>query len=150
MCASPPPTLRAIANDDVVVTGRVADVRPYLHFAGVVIAPLQIARGVQNKVLEAMAMAKPVVATREATRGLGVQSGVHLWIANAPQRFADAILSAIQGSEREVIISAARDYVNKNHNWETVLSKLDADLERVSRDQLLGSNKQKFLCVAEK
>jgi sugar transferase (PEP-CTERM/EpsH1 system associated) len=148
--ASPPPALRAVASDSVVVTGRVADVRPYLHFAGVVIAPLRIARGVQNKVLEAMAMAKPVVATREATRGLGVRSDVHLWIANAPGRFADAVLSALQGSESLAIMQAGREYVSKNHNWERVLSKLDADLERVRHGQLSDSNEQNLLCLATK
>ena len=60
--SGPPPALRAAAGPKIIVTGTVADVRPYLQFARAVIAPLHIARGVQNKVLEAMAMAKAVVA----------------------------------------------------------------------------------------
>ena len=123
--ASPPPALRAAAGPDVVMTGRVVDVRPYLQFAGAVIAPLRIARGVQNKVLEAMAMAKPVVATREATRALGVRSGTHLWVANDPQHFADAVLSALKGDDRERIAQAGRDYVVQNHSWPAVLAGLE-------------------------
>ena len=132
---SPSRALRAAAGRDIVVTGWVADVRPYLQFAGAVVAPLRIARGVQNKVLEAMAMAKPVVATREATRALEVRSGTHLWVANDPRQFADAVLSALKGNERERIARAGRDYVVQNHSWEAVLAGLDTELEAVRRAQ---------------
>jgi len=66
-------------------------VRPYLQFARAVIAPLHIARGVQNKVLEAMAMAKPVVATRDATRSLAAKPGEHFWVEKDSARFAEAV-----------------------------------------------------------
>lgn len=131
--ASPPLELRAAAGAHIAVTGRVADVRPYLNFASAVIAPLRIARGVQNKVLEAMAMAKPVVATQEATRGLtGVKSGVHLWVANEPRPFSEAVISALKGDERETVAQAAQDHVLKNHDWASLLRRLDEDLEKVN------------------
>ena len=133
--ASPSPALRAASGPGIVVTGRVPDVRPYLQFAGAVMAPLRIARGVQNKVLEAMAMAKPVVATREATRALGVRSGIHLWVANDPQHFADAVLSALKGMTGKRSPSAGRDYVVQNHSWQAVLAKLDTELESVRQAQ---------------
>jgi sugar transferase (PEP-CTERM/EpsH1 system associated) len=145
--SSPPAALQALAAADIVVTGRVPDVRPYLRFASTVIAPLRIARGVQNKVLEAMAMEKPVVATLEATRGLAVQSGVHLWVANEPNEFVDAVVSALKGRDRETISQAARSYVIKNHNWETVLSKFDADLELVGYRQP-SVREEGMLCAA--
>ncbi|HEY2008373.1 MAG TPA: TIGR03087 family PEP-CTERM/XrtA system glycosyltransferase [Rhizomicrobium sp.] len=128
--ASPSPALRAAAGPAVTVTGRVADVRPYLQFAGAVVAPLRIARGVQNKVLEAMAMARPVIATREATRALGVRSGTHLLVANDPQHFADAVVSALKGGHED-IAQAGRAYVTQNHSWQTVLAGLDRELEKV-------------------
>src|SRR6185295_18844853 len=78
--SGPPAELRQAAGSGIVVTGAVPDVRPYIQFAQAIIAPLHIARGVQNKVLEAMAMAKPVVATHDATRSLGVKAGYHLWV----------------------------------------------------------------------
>jgi polysaccharide biosynthesis protein PslH len=144
--ASPSPALRAVAGPDIVVTGRVADVRPYLQFAGAVIAPLRIARGVQNKVLEAMAMARPVVATREATRALGVRSGIHLWVANDPQHFADAILSALRGNDRDKIAQCGRDYVAQNHSWQVVLETLDMELEKLRQAQgRLASREQNSL-----
>lgn len=128
---SPSPALQAAACTGVVVTGRVADTRPYLQFATAVIAPLRIARGVQNKVLEAMAMGKPVVATWEATRSLGVSSGVHLWSANDPQHFAEAIVSALISPERQRIAQAGRDYVTQNHRWPALLANFDAELDKV-------------------
>ena len=146
--ASPAPALCALANADVVVTGRVADVRPYLHSASSIIAPLRITRGVQNKVLEAMAMAKPVVATREATRGLGAHAGANLWIANEPGEFVDAVISALRGADREAIAQAARAYVIKYHNWDIVLSKFDADLEDVGRRQANRQEEERLFCVA--
>jgi sugar transferase (PEP-CTERM/EpsH1 system associated) len=77
--ANPASQVRALARDKgVLVTGRVADIRPYLAHAAVVVAPLRIARGIQNKVLEALAMARPVVATANAVQGIpgATQAGV--------------------------------------------------------------------------
>ena len=96
--SGPPAALREVAGPGIDVTGAVADVRPYLQFARAVIAPLHIARGIQNKVLEAMAMAKPVVATHDATRSLGVKAGHHLWVENEPRRFANAVVEALTGT----------------------------------------------------
>jgi len=127
--SGPPPALRAIAGHRIAVTGTVADVRPYLQFAGAVIAPLQIARGVQNKVLEAMAMAKPVVATREATRSLGVKPGHHLWVENEPRRFAKAVIEALQGPSAEPVARNSRQYVEDHHDWPAVLKEVDRYLE---------------------
>jgi sugar transferase (PEP-CTERM/EpsH1 system associated) len=147
--SSPPQMLRAAAGPSIVVTGAVPDVRPYLRFADAVIAPLRMARGVQNKVLEAMAMTKPVVATWEATRALGVNSGTHLWIANDPQHFANAVLSALKGSDRDKVSQAGRDYVIQNHNWKPILAKLDAELDRVRQAKVPDSLQQTCLCPAE-
>jgi sugar transferase (PEP-CTERM/EpsH1 system associated) len=130
--AGPPPALRAAAGPGVVVTGTVPDVRPYLQFAQAVIAPLHIARGIQNKVLEAMAMAKPVVATYEATRALAAQPGRHLWVENDPDRFAQAVIEALKGSQRETIAANARKYVEDNHQWPRLLEDVDQYLEALS------------------
>jgi sugar transferase (PEP-CTERM/EpsH1 system associated) len=125
----PPAALKAMAGSKISVTGQVADVRPYLQFAHAVIAPLHIARGVQNKVLEAMAMAKPVVATRDATRSLGVEAGTHLWVENEPERFARAVAEALQGPERDRIARNARKYVEDHHSWPVLLQEVDRHLE---------------------
>jgi len=146
---SPPPMLRAAAGPGIIVTGSVPDIRPYLRFAGAVIAPLRMARGVQNKVLEAMAMTKPVVATWEATRALKVRAGTHLWIANDALDFADAALSALQGKGRNTIAQAGHDYVIQNHDWKPILATMDAELDRVRHANESALLPQTFLCPAE-
>jgi len=133
-------------DPSIEVTGTVPDVNPFLWRASVSVAPLQVARGVQNKVLEAMAMKKSIVATRQATLALAVRSGVHLWIENDPQRFADAIVAAIRSPERQRIRDNARTYVEKNHNWEKILSGLDQTLERMAHEQV--SSNQRTTCIS--
>jgi sugar transferase (PEP-CTERM/EpsH1 system associated) len=123
--ANPPASLRALSGLKLVVTGQVDDVRPYLQHAAAVVAPLRIARGVQNKVLEAMAMAKPVVATQAATRALAVVSGIHLWIEDSPFGFARAVVAAAEGPDRFHVARSARNYVERHHDWEQNLAALD-------------------------
>jgi sugar transferase (PEP-CTERM/EpsH1 system associated) len=128
--AKPSKSLHALTGSNLVVTGQVEDVRPYLQHAAAIVAPLRIARGVQNKVLEAMAMAKPVVATPEATRALAVISGTQLWIEDTPRKFASAVVAATQGQDRIHVARNARTYIEKHHDWErnlTVLDQLLAD-----------------------
>jgi len=129
--SNPPPSLRRVTGPRFTVTGTVDDVRPYLQHAAGVVAPLQMARGVQNKVLEAMAMAKPVVATREATRALDVQNGTHLWIENEPRRFAAAVVNAVEGQARAAVMHNARTFVEQHHSWERILSDFDQHLEQL-------------------
>ena len=127
--AGPPAQLREAAGAGVVVTGTVPDIRPYIQFARAVIAPLHIARGVQNKVLEAMALAKPVVATHDATRSLGVTAGHHLWVEKEPRRFANAVVEALQGPDRDKLARNARGYVQVHHSWAGLMQDLERHLE---------------------
>jgi polysaccharide biosynthesis protein PslH len=127
--ACPPRALQDVAGPNVVVTGSVPDVRPYLQFAKAVVAPLRIARGVQNKVLEAMAMAKPVIATCEATRSLDVEPGNQLWVENDPARFAAAVLAALQSPDRDRVAQNGHRYVERHHNWPRLLAEFDLQLD---------------------
>jgi len=129
--ANPPAAMRGVSGPRITVTGRVEDVRPYIQGAEVIVAPLLIARGVQNKVLEAMAMKKCVVATREATRALAIESGRQLWIANDARSFADAIAVAIRSPDRQKVMDGAREYVERHHDWATIMSGLDTVLARL-------------------
>lgn len=138
--SGPPPALKAIATPRIVVTGTVADVRPYLQFARIVIAPLHIARGIQNKVLEAMAMEKPVVATREATRSLAVEPGHHLWVENDAPRFAQAVIEALKGPQGETIAQNGRRYVEDHHHWAALLTQVDRHLEALQRQRPAAAN----------
>ncbi|MFN4019271.1 MAG: TIGR03087 family PEP-CTERM/XrtA system glycosyltransferase [Erythrobacter sp.] len=116
----------------VQVWGEVPDVRPFIAAADAVLAPLLIARGVQNKVLEAMAMAKPVVLTPEAATGIAAVDGEH-WLVCAPEPKAMAarivsLLSDPQAPSR--IGMAARRFVCDQHDWEAMLAPLAALLGR--------------------
>jgi sugar transferase (PEP-CTERM/EpsH1 system associated) len=90
--SNPSPELRALESAGaIVVTGRVPDVRPYMAHAAAIVAPLRIARGVQNKVLEGMAMGKPVIASPEALNGIGAEIGKDIIRAESPLEFAEGI-----------------------------------------------------------
>jgi len=106
----------AEADDAVVVTGRVDDVRNYVAHASLVVAPLRIARGIQNKVLEAMAMAKPIVATPAAMEGISGNSAIQIAIAEAPESFADAVTSALRQPRNAV--AENRQYVQAEFSWQ--------------------------------
>ena len=135
--SNPTASLRALAGHLVSLSGYVDDVRPYIRNAAVVVAPLRIARGIQNKVLEAMAMAMPVVATREATQGLDATSGANLWIENEPARFAAAVVAAAKGQDRAKVGVNARKYVESYHDWGRNLSVLDELLADICPDEMV-------------
>ena len=123
--AHPAPSVARLAKlPGVHVTGRVADVRPYLAHAACIVAPLHIARGVQNKVLEAMAMAKPVVATPSAREGLSAVDGEDLLVAEAPASFADAVISVLMGRVRGLGLRA-RGRVEADYDWSRNLRVLE-------------------------
>lgn len=126
--AKPAPELM-IPRPGMVVTGKVEDVRPYVAHAAAIVAPLRLARGVQNKVLEGLALEKPVVATIPASRGLGIVPGEELWVENDPQRFADAVIAAATGPDRGRIAANGRSRVERDYDWATTLSALDRILE---------------------
>lgn len=108
----------------VKITGWVPDVRPFLAHADVVVAPLRIARGTQNKILEAMAMAKPVVATPEAFEGLRVSSEHDLLVCSDPDNMARRILE-IFDQRYPGLGRTARLAVERNYKWTDTLRYLD-------------------------
>jgi sugar transferase (PEP-CTERM/EpsH1 system associated) len=122
--ANPSRPVRALAGEDVYVTGRVRDVRPYLRYASAVVAPLQIGRGIQNKVLEAMAMGAPTVATPQALEGLDKCKADELLTAETPSDFARKVIAILDGKFPEMG-AQARARVAQNYRWEESLAFLD-------------------------
>ena len=122
--AHPAASLRRLARGDVHVTGRVPDIRPYIAHADAVVAPLRIARGIQNKVLEAMAMAKPVVATPAALEGLDLKIGHEVLAASNAQQFANTIARLFSGEMVE-IGTRARQRIVADYGWGASLRVLD-------------------------
>lgn len=109
----------------VEVVGTVPDVRPYLEQAQVVVVPLHIARGVQNKVLEALAMGKAVVASPEPLVGLNVQHGVSVFQASTADDWVKHILQLFDNQQlRREVGLAGHAYVNAHHRWDQCLAGL--------------------------
>jgi len=114
----PSATVRALATEPgVVVTGAVPDVRPYLQHASVVVAPLRVARGVQNKILEAMAMGRPVVASTAAGQGVSAQVGLDFEQAADPQEFASKVVRLLDPAVALETGRRARERVRAAYNW---------------------------------
>jgi glycosyltransferase involved in cell wall biosynthesis len=120
----------------VHVTGAVPDVRPYLQHADVAVAPLRIARGIQNKVLEAMAMAKPVVATAEAAEGVNAVLNSELFVAKEAADFADRVLALVGTRQAAEAGARARERVLVAYDWSANLAAFRRllDGERCGRE----------------
>jgi sugar transferase (PEP-CTERM/EpsH1 system associated) len=113
-------------NGSIKITGFVNDARDYLRMASVCIVPLRIARGVQNKILEAMAMGRPVVATSKTAQNLDVHSGEDIFIEDEPERFGLRVVELLKDKElRERIGANARKTIEKKYNWQVNLHKLE-------------------------
>ena len=110
----------------VAVTGTVPDVRPYVRSSALSVAPLAIARGTQNKILESMAMGVPVVCSENAASGIDAVAGEHMLTANAADAYVDAICRLLDSSEeRQRLSRAAHDRVLSHHSWAASMQKLD-------------------------
>ena len=118
--SNPDAKLKALTADPgIKVTGFVADIREYYAQARVCVIPLRIARGVQNKVLEAMAMEKAIVTTTPAVQGVSVFDKSVLNIQDQPEPFADQVISLLQDAHlRQKMGKAARQHIKENFNWE--------------------------------
>lgn len=130
--SSPAPAVRALAQvEGVTVTGRVPDVRPFLTASACSLAPLLIARGTQNKILESLAMGVPVVASTLAARGLDAVPGEHLLAAEEPAAMASALLSVMDDpQERRRLALAGRARMESHHSWAGAMAKFDGIIER--------------------
>jgi polysaccharide biosynthesis protein PslH len=118
----------------ITVTGRVPDTRPYLDRAEVFVAPLRMARGVQNKVLEALAMGLPCVASLAAWRGTVVPEGEGILAADNPQEFAAHVVRLLRDDElRAEMARRARSVAEVNYQWEAQMARLDQVITEVTQ-----------------
>jgi sugar transferase (PEP-CTERM/EpsH1 system associated) len=140
---NPAPAVRRLAAlPGIRVTGRVEDVRPYLAHARLVVAPLRIAQGVQNKVLEAMSMARPVVASPQALDGIAAEPGRHLVVAAEAEEFA-AACAQLLSSGSSPLGDAARAHVLRYYTWERNLARLTAILDAAQPQGLVNEWRSK-------
>jgi sugar transferase (PEP-CTERM/EpsH1 system associated) len=123
----PPPAIASRAADDVIVTGLVDDVRPYLERAAVVIAPLRIGGGTRLKIVEAMAMGKAVVATRLGAEGLEVKNGEDILLADTAEDFAGQVVRALSDAAlARRLGEAARHRAESQYSWQAAVDRLES------------------------
>ncbi len=130
--AEPPAFIRELAElPGVEVTGTVPDIRSYVRNAAVSVAPLDIARGTQNKILEAMAMGVPVVASEQASKGVDAVAGEHILVAGNTREYADAVVQLLEDRAlRTGFADRARARVLSNHSWAESMKRVDVLVER--------------------
>ncbi|MFQ5945449.1 MAG: glycosyltransferase [Anaerolineae bacterium] len=118
------------ADAQVDITGWVPDVRPYLRRAELCVVPLQVGGGTRLKVLEAMAMGKPVLSTSLGCEGLEVTEGEEVVLADGPEAFAEAAVSLLGDPQRRRALgSAARSAVQERYRWSQLAPRLEAVYE---------------------
>ncbi len=134
------PTPQVVALEHlpgVMVTGFVDDVRPYLAAAKVCVIPLRIARGVQNKALEAMAAGRAVIATQDVITGVGATAGEHLLLARDEPEFIASVLQILRDDELRLRLEkAARDFVERECSWQPLMERFAGLVEAVGKKQL--------------
>jgi len=133
--AEPSAAVRRLASiEGIRVTGSVPDVRPYVSRAALTVAPLRIARGTQNKILEAMALGTPVVTSTIAAGGVDAVPGQHLVTADTPAAQCEAILRLLDDpAERARFAEAGRARVLSHHAWPSSMQRLDGIIDRCLR-----------------
>ena len=130
--ADPSPAMRDLGRlPGVTVTGSVPDVRPHVRVSALMVAPLAIARGTQNKILEAMAMGVPVVTSSIAAGGVDAQPVNHFLVADTPEQACRAILRIIEDpDERQRLSAAGRSRMLSHHAWAHSMHRLDQIIAR--------------------
>jgi polysaccharide biosynthesis protein PslH len=126
--ADPPRAIKELARlPGVSVTGSVADIRPHVARAALTVAPLSIARGTQNKVLESMAMGVPVVCSRAVSLGVDAIPGVHLLCADSVEEYVITIEQVLASPAlRNALARAGRERVLTHHSWSASMARLAA------------------------
>lgn len=142
-----PAVCRLAAIPGVELVGQVPDVRPYVTQAAVAVVPLQIARGVQNKVLEALAMSRAAVVSPQSLEGLGAQAGVDLLAASSVSEWVESILRLFADPGLRLQLGVAgRRYVEENHRWDRCLEPFGPLLGLPSKST---QGKRKCACQSE-
>ena len=126
--------MKLASGDDVTVTGRVEDVRPYFDKAAVFVCPLRSGSGMQTKILEAMAMEAPVVTTSLGFEALEATAGKNIIVADGAKKFAQEVIRLLKDKElRQSIAQNGRKLVERKYGWSSVVGRLDMVYEDIVR-----------------
>lgn len=132
---NPTSAIKKLNGKETIVTGYVEDIREYLSMAAVCVVPLRIGKGIQNKVLEAMAMKIPVVATTSANEGINARHKKEIFLADTSDSFAEAVVLALSDAKlREDIANRARQFVEERFCWGKTLERLDSLVDTIANE----------------
>ena len=132
--ATPTNKVQRLAAEQVEITGWVDDIRTYYASAKVFIAPMQIGTGLQNKLLEAMAMKVACITSSLANNALNAEDEKNILIANEPEEYRDCILNLLNDEvKRNAIAEESLDFVRKNYNWKSTTRELETLFLNVNR-----------------
>jgi sugar transferase (PEP-CTERM/EpsH1 system associated) len=131
---NPVPEVRALEGEGVQVTGSVEDVRPYYVQGTASIVPLRAGGGTRLKILEAMALGRPIVSTSVGCEGIAVEDGEHLLIADTAEAFAEQTIRLLRDADlRRHIRERARRLVEERYDWDMIAEKLISVYQAVAR-----------------
>jgi sugar transferase (PEP-CTERM/EpsH1 system associated) len=140
---NPVPAVSALAGPRVVVTGKVDDVRPYLQHARVAVAPLRVARGVQNKVLEGLAMARPTVVTPAALEGIAASPDDSLLMGEDAAALARAIIQVLDDPAGAAAIGRrGRTLMEQTYRWDDNMAVIERALAQPRQAQTAVAQEQ--------
>ncbi|MFN1835767.1 glycosyltransferase [Balneola sp. MJW-20] len=138
---NPPASIKEKASKNIIVTGFVDDVRPYVHRSSVYIVPLRSGGGTRLKVLEALSMKKPVVSTAIGSEGIDVIHDEHLKIADDPQLFADYVIELMEDrKEAKRLSDNGYELIDKRYKWESIGHRMEEAFNAVIN---VGANKDR-------
>jgi polysaccharide biosynthesis protein PslH len=123
--SDPLPEVRRLVGDGIRVTGRVDDVVPYYRQSSVCIVPLRAGSGIRLKILESMALGRPVVSTSLGCEGLDVEDGTNIMIADSTEQFAEKTIRLLTDAAlRDSIASNARQLVETHYDWDAIAHRM--------------------------
>jgi len=140
--ADPPPEIKKLSKDkNIIVTGYIEDLRQYYGKASVLIAPMRFVAGVQNKILEAMAMEVPVVTSSLGNEGIDAAHGENIFVEDDPDMFALRVVDLLKDKAlRESVGSNARKYVKGRFAWDSVAERMDRVAEIIAKNNTLDKS----------
>lgn len=132
--ASPPPAIKSLASSNIIVTGFVEDIRPFLTSSCVFVAPLTWGGGIKVKILEAMAAGTPAVTTSIGAYGIGLTPGEHAFVEDDPQAFATRVLELMDNPVlNRRMGEAGRAFVAARFDWRAIIASLEQNYEALLR-----------------
>jgi len=132
---NPPPNIRKIESKDVIVTGFVEDVREYMAKGQVFVVPLKTGSGMRIKILNALAMGRPIVSTLVGCEGINVTDGRDISIADTPENFAQKVVALLDdGSKRRKMGREGIKLVRERYRWEQIVEQIESEYVKMLAD----------------